>query len=172
MLWLLIGVLVFLLVWMALFSFMHKKCGANAPYGYCYGHPGVMAAGIFAGLIVWFGLASWWATKIPESEKWTVTYNNLAALNDGSSVNGTFFLGGGTIDSDPSYMFYTENGGDYKLRQVYADDAVVRFSKETPKIEYHNPRSQFWTYWNMNNTYYVFKVPEGSIKYSYSLDAK
>jgi hypothetical protein len=172
MVWLLVGLAVFFSMWGFTWWLAHKNCESNGLYFYCYGHPLVGVISAITGLVVWLSLASWYASTIPESEKWSVTHDNLAVLNDGSRVNGSFFLGSGTIDSDPSFMFYTESDGNYKLKQVYAEDSIVRYSTESPKIEYHSPKSRFWTYWNMNNQYYVFKVPNGSIKYGYELDAK
>ena len=122
--------------------------------------------GIIGGII---GFAI--ALAIPPVYVVEKTTHNLEALQDNSAVSGSFFLGSGNINGDIIYTYYYENNDSFKLNQVEAKDAKIKYTEGTPKVEvlkYVN-KNQF----ALRKDYfeYIFYVPKNSIKQSYSLDA-
>lgn len=111
------------------------------------------------------------AVKVPD-----VTYSDLATLNDGSGVQGSFFLGSGTINSTAVFMYYTNDNGVYRLNHVDADYATVTYTDGPPRLLYHNTKSgnHFWAldWFGDDYTQYEFQVPAGSVKQSFNLDAQ
>jgi hypothetical protein len=107
------------------------------------------------------------------------TYNYLENIGDANGTRGSFSLFGGSIENQPVYMYYLRNDkGEFRLYHVDADSAYVTYTNETPKIVYHMTRSknEFWALnaivdtGTVNN--YEFRVPEGSVKQNYNLDAQ
>ena len=172
MLWLLIGAAIALIAYNIIRRFTHKACCKTGRHGYCFGHPGTGIISGVIGVAVFITLMGMWSSHVPDSEKWEVKTENLAVLNDGSAIEGSFFLVSGGIGEKPKFTFYAEENGVFRLKSVDADEAQVVYTDGAPVHEYHIPAGRFWTYWEMSNSYDVFKVPAGSIKYSYNLDAK
>lgn len=133
-----------------------------------------MLLALFASVVIGLigSAIAWNYVAVPD-----VTYSNLATLNDGSGVSGRFFLGSGTIDSTAVFMYYTEDNGVYTLQHVDADYATVTYTDGPPEIVYHNKKTgnEFWVAnWQefSEPTHYEFRVPRGSVKSSFNLDAK
>jgi hypothetical protein len=105
------------------------------------------------------------------------TYSVLSSLNDGTQTNGSFFLGSGYIDSRPVYRYYVENGrGEFRLQSAPADRAFITYTDSTPEVVYHQKRSSS-TFWSIGIDgdgiqEYEFRVPKGSVKTDFTLDAK
>lgn len=136
----------------------------------------------FAGALVGVMLA----LALPTDYETVETKFNMETLQDNGGVEGSFFLGCGTIDSKMVYVFYygagkTEEGDTiYRMGQIDADEADVvyinRESDEAPHlIKYVKQSSDAF----MNNfsvacgkTWYRIYVPKGTIQNGYSLDAK
>lgn len=98
---------------------------------------------------------------------------NLAALQDGSSSSGSFFLGSGTYDEHPSFFYYEKSGNEYHLEHIDADLAVVIETSEAPRVEYQHEVGDhpFWAIPVAGYDHVKFYVPEGSVISNYSLDA-
>lgn len=104
------------------------------------------------------------------------TSTPLACLNDGSSVEGNFFLGSGYVDEQMTYTYYVKVKDYYKLEQLPASDVLVKYTNGPAKIlkveqvEDNSYRSYFGI--GIPSTRFVIYVPKGSIKNNYQLDAK
>ena len=153
---------------------------------YREGGPMMLALfGLFAAMIAGLAIDGpvAWATR----SKVDMSYN-LAALNDGKDTRGSFFLGSGTIDSVPSFMFYAEDGDGYGLRDWPASSSRVVETSGDPHVVYHCddygsvPRPFRWTtkmilddgwgWIDCQHASLTFYVPAGSVKQSYTLDAQ
>lgn len=147
-----------------------------------YIFPAVMSlfVGLFVGLVI-DGPVNW-----AMREKTDFTYN-LATLNDGRETQGSFFLGSGTIDSVPSFMFYEEDGDGYVLRDWPASSSRVVETTGEPHVVYtcddysDVPRPFRWTavmitedgdYIDCQHAFVTFYVPPGSVKREVTLDAQ
>lgn len=107
----------------------------------------------------------------------------LVNLGDSSGVSGRFFLGSGYIESKPVYMYYLQDGDSYRLYNVKASNAFITYTDETPQIIFHGSRQGYSNWfsigaddWRVNEDGYdpdafEFKVPRGSIKQDFNLDA-
>lgn len=110
------------------------------------------------------------------SEK-TETYL-LENLNDLTSIQGSFFLGTGSVDGSMRFVYYYKDGGSYKLNQVDYKDSEVIYKEDLPKVEIVEQYLDYqkgynkWTLALGLKTRYVFQVPKGSITRNYKLDAQ
>lgn len=106
-----------------------------------------------------------------------VTVNNipLAALADGNSTGGRFFLGIGNLGRSSYYTYYagTPKTG-YKQYTAYIDRSVI-FEDATNETAYvkeikdeDDPR--FWYIYKGARAKYEFHIPAGSILRNYQLD--
>lgn len=101
-------------------------------------------------------------------------YTSLASLSDGSGVSGSFFLGIGSVDSEPVYMYYTNDNGVFRLHQIEARRAYVTYTDSQPQMVKHTDRStNKWlsVFFGIDNDY-EFQVPRGSVKSNFNLDAQ
>lgn len=104
----------------------------------------------------------------------TVKVVPLASLSDGSGIHGSFFLGSGYVDSRPMFMYYTNNGGVYRLKQEPADRSFVTYTDGPPQlvIHYENSSNRWVSVVNDDSPEYEFRVPQGSVKSDFTLDTK
>lgn len=105
------------------------------------------------------------------------TYNYLENIGDSNGQQGSWSLFGGSIDNQPVYMYYLrDESGKFRLYHVDADSAYVTYTNEAPKIVYHYEySSNNWMSFNPKDdspVEYEFRVPEGSVKQNYTLDAQ
>lgn len=114
--------------------------------------------------------------QVKEPTSWSRPIENLG---DASGVEGHFYLGGGTVNSSPVYMYYLEEEDGFHLYNVYAYDARITYTDSTPQMVVHYNKSAN-TFWSRNLGYaddaeqyrsYEFQVPSGSVKQNYNLDA-
>ena len=95
---------------------------------------------------------------------------DLVAINDAQSVNGSFFLGCGSINENMYFVFYFEKAdGAIQYKRVKAEWCSVYESDEykTPKAELINKGNL------LSGACYEsakFYVPVGTIKRNYNLD--
>jgi len=101
----------------------------------------------------------------------------LESLQDGSKINGQFFLGSGYINERMKYSFYISEKDGYKLYSIEASNAHVRYTNEKPKLEMFDEvvTDDFVNNFSLKselNTNYIIYVPKGSILQNYTLDAQ
>ena len=113
---------------------------------------------------------------------WKTTSTPLVSLADGSDTHGSFFLGSGVVNSNPSFTWYEREGGNsYVRKDVEADLASIHYIAPgvTPYYTHSKkvrsgPTLNKWGF-NTTDPYeesYDFYVPRGSIVQSYKLDNK
>lgn len=143
----------------------------------------------FQGLIIGivFGVAAAFLIGICNTTtSQDISRSNLGDLNDGTTTQGQFFLGTGTIDDKQVYSYYKETGpSQYKLSRIDADgddgsyDVLVQEDSTTPYVETIGrkdiPHVNPW--WGFGIPIYtldhvIFHVPKGSIKSDVKLDAQ
>lgn len=98
----------------------------------------------------------------------------LHTLHDSSGTTGSFFLGSGTIDSKPVFMYYEKQGDSYFLRHADADFATVIESTSTPHVDklVERANNKWWGLAFGAGHSVNFYVPKGSVVSNYTLDAK
>ena len=101
---------------------------------------------------------------------------DIVSLQDGSSIEGGFFLGTGYIDGSMKYSFYEKSGEGFKLTQVDSKDTIVYQSKEKPYAMRESGCDGNWQ-WIAPCLYdsdivTEIHVPAGSIKENFVLDTE
>jgi len=129
---------------------------------------------ILLGAAVGIGIAVLIPPKL-EDKNYTLT---LVSLQDNPSVQGRFYLGYGSVSGTFKYTFYYQVDSEtFRMRQVDYTNAEVKYTSGAPSVfVYHKEEkpilyNRFTLHCPWNDTY-VLKVPKGSIKTDYSLDAK
>lgn len=88
---------------------------------------------------------------------------DIMSISRGSSVEGHFALGSGTIEEESYYFYYYETEKGIKLGKVPADNTyIVETNEFVPSIYEVKEANTFFTY---NNLY----VPIGTVMTVYSL---
>lgn len=129
--------------------------------------------GIVVGGIIGF-LISW---AIPCSSVEDRTEYKIVSLQDSNLFNGHCFLGSGTIDQEMVYTFYYETETGFKIKQVSAEYAEIRYSEKPPKatrIRLKDSPGAWWNYFGIDfyQSSWIIEIPEGSIQNNYILDAQ
>jgi len=82
-----------------------------------------MKRGITLGLII---LVAFLLTPGCLDTKSVVVTEHIVSLDRSNAIDGSFYLGSGTIEGRPSYSYYVLNSdGGYKLKSVSADICTV-----------------------------------------------
>jgi hypothetical protein len=96
-----------------------------------------------------------------------VDRQDLVALRDGTSVQGSFFLGSGQIDQQPVFYYYRKEGTGFKFDHQDADASTVFEDSQQPymliRTSVCNDRSWVWTACTKGSPSYEFHVPAGSV---------
>ena len=102
--------------------------------------------------------------------------HDLVAIKDGSGINGSFFLGCGTIE-DRNYYYYYEKSNDngYKQQKILVDKVVLYedATDSTAYIEFQHKISKTpYKKWSVNCGCIQTKihVPKGTIIKQFKLD--
>lgn len=145
-----------------------------------FGAFGSILGGIVGFLVAMFiGLFAYSGTHdVSETHK-------LESIQDNSTVHGSFFLGIGTVDGNPTYSWYEETGPNtFERMDVDASSGRVHYvaADESPHyvVTYEKSDSGFWHTWGVNvdsgnheyATGYDFYVPKGTITHDFKLDAQ
>lgn len=107
----------------------------------------------------------------------TFTYEErpLSALQDGSTTEGSFFLGTGVIDEEQVYTYYMQEGKGFKLDNSPADQVTVFQDTEKPyalKQKDCKSKAEWLVFCVTDNRVTEIHVPKGTIKNNFVLDAK
>lgn len=98
----------------------------------------------------------------------------LLSLKDNSTTSGSFFLGSGSFEEEPSFFYYQQTGRGATLEHVDADRAViVEEDIDSPYLSVliGGSENDFWYIGSLDKTY-EFHVPVGSITNRFELDAE
>jgi hypothetical protein len=89
----------------------------------------------------------------------------IKSLNDNNKIEGSFFLGSGSIKEEPVFVAYAclTNGG-YVLKTFHAADTVI--FEDNPPVPYIHVTGY------ADQRHYDIHVPTGTIIQQYTLDGK
>ena len=114
--------------------------------------------------------------SIPSSEIiYEETVTPIVSLEDNMSNGGMFFLGTGSTKDRIYYYYMTETEHGYKLQNVDASKAYIKYDTE-PRIVIEDGCG--FKHWYNNiwafpaHTHYTIYVPEGTILNNYNIDLK
>lgn len=135
-----------------------------------------IAFNCFFGAVIGLVIGGFIAMSIPSETKVDTRELNLTLLNDGSSLEGSFFLGIGNVSGSMKYIYYYEEKGQYKMDVLSYKEVAIEYSDSNPKLLILRDvkTDAFINSFSicLKNKKYVFRVPEGSIKSGYNLDAQ
>ena len=131
----------------------------------------------FLNLLGSFSVSFLFALMIPTHTKIEKSNFELESLQDGSRINGQFFLGSGYINEKMKYSFYVSEENGYKLYSIDANNAHVKYTTKKPKLEMFEEvvNEDFINNFSIAidlETSYIIYVPQGSILQNYVLDAQ
>ena len=116
-----------------------------------------------------------------EADIQTVPSSNtqLYALQDSNSVQGTFFMGCGSIDGSMKYTYLIKDGDAFQLKTINTNGVNIKETDSEPHIVfyknvYKNPKVAWWVgdvpiIDNPNPEIYI---PKGTIEYGFNIDLK
>lgn len=99
----------------------------------------------------------------------------LYALSDRNGVEGSFFLGSGSIDDNMKYVYIVEvEDKGYKMETLGINYVYINYTDETPTLVtvtyiFDNNILNFFAV-PFKSHEYIFNIPEGSITNSYVID--
>ena len=101
----------------------------------------------------------------------------LECIQDGSSVEGRFFVGSGYVGESMKHSFYYKQGGGYRFKQISASNSFIEYGDKPMVYVYDLRYPDNLSKWVVDKTKgkevsYKIIVPKGTIKQDYSLDAK
>jgi hypothetical protein len=107
----------------------------------------------------------------------TFTYEeaNLKNIEDGSAIQGNFFLGTGYVDGVQKYSFYEDHGDWSELNSINAEGVKIYENSETPYIVRQKEciSSKEWLVSCITDHRITeIHVPPDTIKTNFVLDAK
>lgn len=150
------------------FRSWYKDFGHDAEC-YWFGFIGAMLSSMLG-----FGISVALPTQTIKGEP---NIKELVSLQDGQSINGSFFLGCGSIDGKMKYTYYYEIEKDiFKMGQVSYNRALIKYDSTAYLETYTYEQTDVWYNWfsislGQLRKQYIFHVPEGTIKNNYNLDA-
>lgn len=135
---------------------------------------------LFMGLAVGGAVGALLAIPIPMKSHLEQYEIQIANLQDGSSIHGSFFLGIGQVDGIMKYTYYTKSGEFYQLNQMDASGIRVKYTDGSPRITFMKrvlDKNETINKWGIdldigNKTDYIIEVPKGSVKSNFILDAQ
>ncbi len=120
------------------------------------------------------------AIALPVKYKTSIWSENIIALKDNNSIQGSFFLGSGMINGKMEYIYYVQNDDStYQMWQADYYKVKIRYTNNQPKAVITDTRIDdiTWNKWAVDvdredNQTYIFEIPRGSIKNNFELDSK
>lgn len=125
--------------------------------------------GVIIGFIIALSMKQEWVEKDKVVK--------LESLKDNSTMSGSFFLGSGYLQGRMQYTYYVKENDGFKLEQIDAASATIKYTEDEPRIVTTWFRSKNFWEWGFDlfppspKTRVIY-VPEGSIKNVYTLDAE
>ena len=114
------------------------------------------------------------ATVLCESEEVIESSKELIALKDNSTIDGTFFLGSGSINGEMKYVAMVKDKNGYKMEtyrieDVYINEVDNNFRIEEIGYEFKN-ENMYLFFGNIKNHTYRVYIPKDSVVQNYKID--
>ena len=121
------------------------------------------------------GLAALVGLILPK--RWSAVRSySLAAMNNGSGINGQFFLGRGNVNGGWAYHYYSKSGDLLRPEQLIIsgnDVAVTETDDGNPRLEVDDYEVMYgWMNWfgfTGSHRRFRFFVPKGSVKEGFEI---
>jgi hypothetical protein len=128
-----------------------------------------VVAVFFVAFVVILAVNSTLPKMISPSYSSSYTIQPLYNLETSTGINGTFFLGSGTINNEAVYYYYQSNtDGTYSLLNQSASHSVIREVSGTPEIRKYQVTTTYLLFVGVAPDKYEFDIPAGSILQGYN----
>lgn len=100
---------------------------------------------------------------------------NIVSLQDNRGINGSFFLGIGSINDQMKYVFYSEKEpGVFEMKQINSTNVTIKYSDKPVFVTYKKIPITLWQFGLpvVDDIKYTIEVPKGTIQQNFNLDAK
>lgn len=101
----------------------------------------------------------------------------IYALKDNSSINGSFFLGTGSVDGNQVYSFIKEEDGGKKVSSISVDSAIIYEGEDgSPRIDVYDPHiknkivRKLFGDMTFGDSKYKIYIPDNSMINEYNVD--
>lgn len=116
--------------------------------------------------------------KSSPNEYKIMSTESLLVIQDNKEIEGSFFLGCGTINGNMKYVYIVEEEFGQTMKSINVNDVYLKETQDNePKIVHYkqqviNRKLNFWFLTDewLNDTKTVIEVPNGTIKYDYNID--
>lgn len=109
-----------------------------------------------------------------EPVSYTQTETPLIALKDNSTINGSFFLGCGSVGSKTQYSYAVDTEFGIEIKTLSTDEKIYfKYDEGTPALITSEPVYSTLAEWisiPYDNPIYTFRIPEGSVINEYEID--
>jgi hypothetical protein len=152
MIWIIIGLVVFLVVTIKIL------CDSWYDWQEKLLYP--LAALILSSMMTFLVLliASGIVSDCAEIDYDMVSDTKIVALKDNQNVSGNFYIMGGYVDEDLYYYYATETQFGYKTEKVKADNTYIKYTDGETHIEKYEPKF-------VNDYVYLFGLPMNLSRY-------
>ncbi|MFW6030090.1 MAG: hypothetical protein ACOCRO_07525 [Halanaerobiales bacterium] len=128
-----------------------------------------LGSGFLIGLLIILILIS----GIAFPTKYVVTNKQpIYALDGTNSIEGSFFLGTGSVNSSMKYYYLVKEDGGYSVESVPSNRVVIYYSNtpriKTLKLQYKNDFLKKHFPLGLNRKYKIY-IPEGTIKHDFEV---
>ena len=134
----------------------------------------IVLATVFVGFLVHF-FVSLVVAGVAELEPCLLEEYELYAFQDNLSTGGHFFLGSGSIKNVQRYYYLCNHKNGLKMESLTTDEAYLNIS-DSPRIEVYTYefKNKFLrkNFIIVEDPFYKIYIPEGSIKYDFSVDLR
>lgn len=98
----------------------------------------------------------------------------IIALKDNQNVSGSFYIFGGYVDENLYYYYATETELGYKTEKLKAENAYIKYTNETPRIETYKVEfvrdSLNWFGIPLGKDRHIIYCPENTITTEFNID--
>lgn len=126
--------------------------------------------GLFLGCIIAIAVGLFFETKTISSH-----HCYIYSLGDKSNVEGSFFLGSGSVKEKEYYVFYSKDNIGYKYSKLETSSCRIQETDERPELirnksEFVDSNMNLWGIPKSPEAAWILKVPKGTIIRNYKLD--
>lgn len=128
---------------------------------------------IISSIVIYIGCGSIVGSFF-EPVSYTQTETPLIALKDNSTINGSFFLGCGNVDSKIQYSYAVDTEFGIEIKTLSTDKKIYfKYDEGAPALITSKPVYSTLAEWLSApccDPVYTFRIPEGSIINEYKVD--
>ena len=168
MIWLIIGLVVFVVMTIRIFCDDFYDLGDKIFFSFVN-----LLLSIFITFVVLL-LSSVAVSSVAEVDYNMVSDTKIIALKDNQNIDGRFYIMGGYVDEDLYYYYATETDFGYKTEKVKSENAYIKYTNGDTHIEKYEPEfvNEFAYLFGfpMQLSRHIIYCPEGTVTNEFRVD--